>query len=149
MTESPLIESMVTILVAEDDPDDRLFVEEAFAENGFDGLLEFVDDGELLLQRLRRPDAPRPALVLMDLNMPRVNGFEALEQLRADASFLELPVLVLSTSRSDEDVRRAYRLGANAFLAKPTSFGELVETIRRLLAFWLQLARLPVHCEVR
>lgn len=137
-------EAHTIILVAEDDPDDRLFVEEAFAENHFDGVLEFVGDGEQLLQRLKSTPTV-PALVLLDLNMPRANGFEALELIRGDDALCTLPVVVLSTSRSQEDVRKAYRLGANAFITKPTSFGELVEAVRSLLGFWLKSARLPGH----
>lgn len=136
----------LTLLVAEDDPDDRLFVEEALLESGYVGKVQFAEDGEQLLDRLRACQPHElPSLVLLDLNMPRMGGLEALRLMRGDAALAAVPVVVLSTSRAESDILTAYRIGANAYVAKPTSFRELVAVMGRLLAFWAGTAQLPPH----
>lgn len=138
------------ILVAEDDPDDREFIREAFARVRLANPLFFVEHGIELLEYLRRSgryadpaSSPRPALVLLDLNMPRMGGGEALAQLRADPEFRALPVVVLTTSNDELDVERCYALGANSYVCKPMGFDALVAATRDIGHFWFEVARLP------
>lgn len=142
--------SAVTILVADDDPDDRQMAEEAFAECRLPGLLRFVADGEALMDYLHRrgpyEDAlkhPLPGLILLDLNMPRKDGREALQEIKAHPALRHIPVVVLSTSRSDEDVRRSYHDGGSSFITKPVSFTGLVAMMQVLGEYWLGIVRLP------
>jgi CheY-like chemotaxis protein len=137
------------VLMAEDDSDDRLLVKDAMAECGWDGDLRFVEDGEELLDYLRHsgkygePDtAPRPGLVLLDLNMPRKDGREALREIKADANLHRIPVVVLTTSKADTDIGRMYDLGANSFIAKPVQFEALVEVMRVLGEYWFHTVEL-------
>ena len=139
------------ILMADDDPDDRLLIQEAMDEAGLNSQMDFAVDGEDLLDRLhKRGDytdttEPLPDLLLLDLNMPRKDGRECLEEIRAEASLCHLPVVVLTTSSAQEDVMRCYRLGANSFVSKPVNFDGMVELVRNLLAYWSQSSvRLPV-----
>lgn len=127
------------VLIAEDDADDRLLAEEAFRVSQIDCEIRFVADGEQLLSYLRgegefvdRERFPFPRVVLLDLNMPRKDGREALAEMRADARLRELPVMVLTTSRAHEDRSRVVQLGACDFATKPTRFDELVGIVRRL-----------------
>ncbi|HEX2202313.1 MAG TPA: response regulator [Longimicrobium sp.] len=147
MTPSP---RPVTLLVAEDDPDDRLLVREAMEESRLRNDLRFVEDGEELLDYLRRRGryaaegaAPRPGIVLLDLNMPRKDGREALEEIKADPELRRIPVVVMTTSRAEADVLRAYDLGAAGFIAKPVSFAGLVEVMRALGRYWIEIVELP------
>jgi CheY-like chemotaxis protein len=137
------------VLMAEDDSDDRLLVKDAMVECGWDGDLRFVEDGEELLDYLRRcgkygePDtAPRPGLVLLDLNMPRKDGREALREIKADANLHRIPVVVLTTSKADTDIGRMYDLGANSFIAKPVQFEALVKVMRVLGEYWFHTVEL-------
>jgi CheY-like chemotaxis protein len=138
------------MLLAEDDSDDRLLVKDAITECGWPGELRCVEDGEELLDYLRKrgkytqaAQAPTPGLVLLDLNMPRMDGREALRAMRADASLRRTPVVVFTTSRADTDIARLYDLGANAFVTKPVQFDGLVRTMRRLCDFWFDTVELP------
>lgn len=140
----------VTILVAEDDPDDRTLAQDAFAESGAHGQLVFVDDGVELLSYLRREASyadtarfPAPGLVLLDLNMPRKDGREALAEIKADPALRHIPVVVMSTSRSRDDVDGSYRAGANSFITKPSRFEGLVGMLRSLGDYWLETVDLP------
>ena len=144
----------VTILVAEDDPDDRTLAQDAFDESGANGRLVFVDDGVELLSYLRREapyaDAvrfPSPGLVLLDLNMPRKDGREALAEIKADPALRHIPVVVMSTSRSVDDVEGSYRAGANSFITKPSRFDGLVAMLRALGDYWLGTVDLPGGAE--
>lgn len=130
------------LLMAEDDPDDRLLLEEAMFEVEGGHEIDFAPDGEAILELLRS-GAPTPDLVLLDLNMPRMNGFEALEEIRRDAVLRILPVVVLTTSTASDDIVKAYRLGASAFLSKPESFRGLVELLRCLTHYWSTAVHLP------
>jgi len=138
------------VLVADDDEDDRLLIGNAL-HAAREGLrVEFVGNGEELLAYLRREGdyadparAPRPHLVLLDLNMPRMDGWEALVALRGDPALAPVPVVVLTTSHADGDVANAYRAGANSYLAKPPSFDSLLESMRLLVHYWFDSARLP------
>jgi CheY-like chemotaxis protein len=131
------------VLMAEDDSDDRLLIKDAMAECGWDGDLRFVEDGEELLDYLRHcgeysepASAPRPGVILLDLNMPRKDGREALREIKADANLHRIPVVVLTTSKADTDIGRMYDLGANSFIAKPVQFEALVKVMRVLSEYW-------------
>lgn len=139
------------ILMAEDDGDDQLLVRDALSECGVNDKVRFVGDGEELMDYLLRrgkyvlaADAPRPGLILLDLNMPRKDGREALREIRAHPELNRLPVVVFTTSRADTDVGKMYDLGANSFVAKPAAFDELVSTIQGLLRYWFGIVELPV-----
>ncbi|MBD3221011.1 response regulator [bacterium] len=139
----------VTILYAEDDPEDRLLVRDALAESRLANRLDTVTDGVELLAYLRREgkyaDRPDelPGLILLDLNMPRMDGREALREIRADEALRRIPVVVLTTSKAEEDVLRSYDLGVNSFVVKPVTFDALVETVRALGRFWFEIVELP------
>ncbi len=140
----------ITILMADDDPDDRLLTADALRESRLPGDLRFVENGEELLDYLRRrgrwanpSDSPRPGLVLLDLNMPRMDGREALARIKADPALRRIPVVVLTTSRAEADVMHSYDLGANSFIAKPVTFGGLVDAMRALGRYWMETVELP------
>jgi CheY-like chemotaxis protein len=146
MTKSP-----VTILIADDDADDRETTAEALRENRLANDLHFVADGQELLDYLRREGqhhdpsgSPRPALILLDLNMPRMNGHEALAEIKRDPRLKQIPIVVLTTSRSDEDVCRTYDLGVNSYISKPVSFAGLVNAMRSVRQYWFELVALPL-----
>ncbi len=134
-----------TILIAEDDPDDRELIACAFLEAGFDGRLLFARDGRELLEMLEAPDPDEasPQLVLLDLNMPRLDGRAALRALRARDATRNLPVVVLSTSAAASDVSECYRYGANSYCTKPLDFRGLVALARDIEHWWFKVTRLP------
>ncbi len=137
----------ITILLADDDPDDRLLVRDAFEESHLLNCLETVKDGEELMNYLHRKGEfagkPMPNLILLDLNMPRKNGMEALEEIKADADLRRIPVVILTTSKAEEDIIRTYDLGVNSFVVKPVTFDSLVELVRDLGKYWFQIVELP------
>ena len=140
----------ITILMADDDPDDRLLAAEAMRESRVANDLRFVEDGEQLLDYLRRRGrwadpalSPRPGVVLLDLNMPRMDGREALAAIKADPALRRIPIVVLTTSRAEADVLRSYDLGANSFITKPVTFGGLVDAMRVLGRYWIEIVELP------
>ena len=140
----------ITILLAEDDADDRLLVKEALAEGRVLNDLRSVEDGEELLDYLRRqgryadPEtSPRPGLVLLDLNMPRKDGREALREIKADPDLKRIPVVVMTTSKAEEDVLRSYDLGANSYITKPVTFERLVELMKVMGRYWIEFVELP------
>lgn len=144
----------VHILVADDDPDDRLLIEEAFEENRVSNQLSFVEDGEELLDYLLRRGAwtdpassPRPGLILLDLNMPRMDGREALKQIKADPALAKIPVVVLTTSKQEEDILRTYGLGVNSFITKPVTFEGLLRVTQVLTSYWIEIVQLPTPFE--
>jgi CheY-like chemotaxis protein len=141
----------ITILMADDDADDRELAREALAESRVLNELHSVNDGAELLEylhhegRYTREDAPRPDLILLDLNMPKVDGREALAALKKDPKLRSIPVVVLTTSRAEEDVVRSYDLGANSFISKPVTFAGLVDVMRELGKYWVVIVELPEH----
>ena len=135
------------ILAAEDDPDDQLLLRSALTAAGHDGGLTFVENGEELLEYLektgRYSDSPTPRLVLLDLNMPRMDGRAALLAIKQDPRFLRIPVVVLTTSRAPADVALAYGRGANTFVSKPAAYADFTKIIRTLHTYWMEAATLP------
>jgi CheY-like chemotaxis protein len=137
------------ILIADDDADDRMFLEQALRQNGYMHEIRSVENGEELLDYLNHrgaytsATAPRPTLLILDLNMPRMNGFQALAAIKESPLMRRLPVVVMSTSSADEDVVRSYNLGVNSFVIKPFNYNRLVEVIAALKAYWLETVRLP------
>ncbi len=139
----------ITILTAEDDPDDQILVQDAFQESGQENTLLFVQDGDDLLQYLRRQgsyarpgQAPRPDLILLDLNMPHKDGRQSLAEIKADPNLRRIPVVVLTASRSDEDVLCTYTLGGAGFIIKPDTFEGLVEVVKGLNQYWFEVVEL-------
>ncbi|MEM1349880.1 MAG: response regulator [Myxococcota bacterium] len=140
----------ITILMAEDDEDDRLLAEEALQESRLNNELRFVEDGEELMDYLKRRGAyvaakaaPRPGLILLDLNMPRKDGRQALEEIKGDPDLRSIPVVVLTTSKAEEDILRTYELGVNSFITKPVTFDGLVEIMKTLGRYWFEIVELP------
>jgi CheY-like chemotaxis protein len=142
--------SPITILMADDDADDRLMMKEALQENRLSNDLRFVEDGEELMDYLLRrgkfeaPEkSPRPGLILLDLNMPKKDGREALQEIKDHPDLRSIPVIVLTTSKAEEDVYRTYKLGVNSFVSKPVTFASLVSIVRDLGRYWFELVELP------
>ncbi len=140
----------VVFLMADDDPDDRLLIKEAFQESLVSNSIYFVEDGVELMNYLRwqdkfsdPADAPSPDLILLDLNMPRKDGREALAEIKSDPLLRYIPVVVLTTSKAEEDIMRSYDIGAASYITKPVTFDGLVEAIRGLGQYWVQIVRLP------
>jgi len=140
----------VTILMADDDADDREFAFTAMQESRLANELRFVEDGEELLEYLRRlgryanpKDSPRPGLILLDLNMPRKDGREALREIKSDPALKNIPVVVLTTSKAEEDILRTYNLSAASYITKPVTFEALVDVIKTLGKYWLEIVELP------
>lgn len=140
----------ITILMADDDPDDRLLVQDAFDEIRLSNPLVFVEDGIELMDYLHRRGAyahlagtPLPGLILLDLNMPKKDGREALREIKQDPVLRTVPIIVLTTSNAEEDILRTYDLGTNSFIVKPVTFDKLVEIIRKVTQYWLEIVHLP------
>lgn len=140
----------ITILLADDDPDDRMMAADALEESRLANDLRFVEDGEELMDYLYRRGkysepgaAPRPGLILLDLNMPRKDGREALREIKAEPEFRRIPVVVLTTSQAEEDIYRTYDLGVNSFITKPVNFESLVAVMRALGKYWFEIVELP------
>jgi CheY-like chemotaxis protein len=142
----------VTILVADDDEDDRLMTKEAFADVKILNDLIFVKDGVELMDYLHRrgqytnPDlSPRPGLILLDLNMPRMDGREALQEIKKDDQLKSIPVTIFTTSKAEQDIVRSYNLGVNCFITKPVTYTGLVDVVTKLNNFWFELVELPLN----
>ena len=134
------------VLLVEDDPGDVLMTREAFEHYKLRNVLDVVTDGEQALQFLRRSgdyaDAPRPGLILLDLNLPRVDGLEVLAEIKADPVLKVIPVVILTTSQAQQDVLRSYALHANAYVSKPVDFEGFMEVIRQIDNFFVTLVKL-------
>jgi two-component system response regulator len=143
----------MTILVADDDADDRLLIEEAFDESRLADEIHFVEDGEQVLKYLRRENEfahlsgrPFPGVVLLDLNMPKKDGREALREIKADPALCRIPIVVLTTSHAEEDIASTYGLGVSSFITKPATFEGLADTLRVLSRYWIEVVSLPPEC---
>jgi len=145
----PTVNENCPILMAEDDQDDLLLVKKAIEKNKIPNPLVAVADGEQMLDylyrrgRYSRVAAVRPCLILLDLNMPRMDGREALRVLKGDERLKRIPVVILTTSLSPEDLEASYAVGANSYIRKPSSFNELAATIGSLRQYWLEIVQLP------
>lgn len=142
----------ITILMADDDADDRMMTADAFRECRLNNPLQFVVDGEELMDYLHRRDRfadesryPMPGLVLLDLNMPRKDGREALHEIKSDANLRKIPVIVLTTSKAEEDIVRSYQQGVNSFITKPVSFAALLDVVNAFSKYWLEIVDLPAE----
>ena len=145
----------LTILMADDDGDDRRLTLEALREGRATSDLRFVENGEELLDYLRHQgkyttpsEAPRPGLILLDLNMPRKDGRAVLKDIKSDPALRSIPVVVLTTSRSEEDILVSYDLGVNSYIVKPVTFEALVDILQTLQKYWFEIVELPPERDV-
>lgn len=141
---------LLTILMADDDEDDRLLAQEAMVESRVLNELRFVEDGAQLMEYLRgeglysdRSEYPTPGLILLDLNMPKMDGREALAALKSDKDLRRIPVVILTTSKAEEDMLKGYDLGAASYITKPVTFDALVDLMRTLGKYWVEFVELP------
>jgi two-component system, response regulator len=140
----------ITILMADDDADDRQMTKDAFEEGRIANDLRFVEDGAELMDYLQRrgkfsdpASSPRPGLILLDLNMPKKDGREALQEIKADPALRTIRIVILTTSKAEEDVYRTYNLSATSYITKPVTFEGLVEVVKALGKYWLEIVELP------
>ena len=137
----------IEVLLVEDDPGDVLMTREAFDENRVNNRLSVVSDGDEALAYLRKQepyaDAVRPDLILLDLNLPRRDGRQVLEEIKSDESLRHIPVVVLTTSQLDEDILRSYQLHANAYVTKPVDFDQFIRAVRQIDEFFVRVVKLP------
>lgn len=140
----------IVILMADDDADDRILTKDALEESRVVNDLRFVEDGEELMDYLKRrgefsdpASAPKPGLILLDLNMPKKDGREALREIKADPDLRRIPIVVMTTSQAEEDIFRSYDLGASSFITKPVTFDRLVELMRTMGQYWVEFVELP------
>ncbi|MER5433515.1 response regulator [Streptomyces sp. NPDC002588] len=137
----------IDVLLIEDDPGDELMTREAFEDNRIGNTLHVVRDGEealdFLYRRGEHTDAPRPDLVLLDLNLPKYDGRQVLEKIKSDPDLSHIPVVVLTTSAAEEDILRSYKLHANAYVTKPVDLDQFIAAVRQIDDFFVQVVRLP------
>lgn len=140
----------IEILIADDDAEDRMLIRDAFIESRLNNNLQFVEDGEQLIDYLYNRGAyadkkqfPRPGLILLDLNMPRKDGREALKEIKSEEQFRSIPVVVLTTSKAEEDILKTYDLGVSSFITKPVKFDALVDIMKTLNKYWFEIVELP------
>jgi CheY-like chemotaxis protein len=143
----PQLLNAIDVLLVDDDPGDTLMIREAFEHNKVKNELQCVSDGVQAMQYLRREgeyaNAPRPDLVLLDLNLPRKDGREVLAEIKSDPVLATIPVVVLTTSNAEEDVLRSYQLHANAYVTKPVDFERFIEVVRQIDEFFVTVVKLP------
>jgi CheY-like chemotaxis protein len=148
MTQS-LSGRQIEVLLVEDDPGDVLMTKEAFEDYKLRNKLHVVTDGAEAMEFLRRQgehaDAPRPDLVLLDLNLPRMDGREVLQAIKSDPDLASIPVVILTTSEAEEDVLRSYSLHANAYVTKPVDFDRFIQVVRQIDEFFVSVVRLPTR----
>lgn len=144
-----MLNKTIHILIADDDEDDRYMTEQAFIEGKLHNSLSFVQDGEELMNYLLHKNgyddsnAPTPGIILLDLNMPKKDGRECLKEIKSNEKLKHIPTIILTTSKSEQDIFRSYNLGVNSFIVKPVTFGELVKIIMQLNNYWFELVKLP------
>lgn len=147
---SQICKKPLTILLADDDADDRMLTRDAFEESRLRNNLEMVEDGEELMDYLRHlgkysgdSAKPQPSLILLDLNMPRKDGREALKEIKACPELRQIPIIILTTSKAEEDIIRTYDLGVNSFITKPVTFEALVDVLKTVGKYWFEIVELP------
>jgi CheY-like chemotaxis protein len=140
----------IVILIADDDPEDRMLVKEALEESRLTNKIEFVENGEELVDYLQnkgkyadKEKCPTPGLILLDLNMPKKDGREALKEIKADPHLRVIPIVVLTTSKAEEDILKTYDLGVSSFITKPVTFSALVEVMKTVSKYWFEVVELP------
>lgn len=146
----------IIILMADDDDDDFMLAQKALSQSDLPGRLVRVKDGEELMEYLRRegdykdPEkSPRPGVILLDLNMPKMDGREALGVIKSDDKLSNIPVIIFTTSSADDDVYRSYKLGVNSFITKPVQFKDLIEVMYTFRRYWFDIVELPKEADVR
>jgi CheY-like chemotaxis protein len=142
--------NMIEILIADDDAEDRMLIMDALKENRLRNNIQCVENGEELMQLLRnegkftdKKKFPLPGIILLDLNMPKMDGREALKEIKADKRLSSIPVIVLTTSKAEQDIVKTYNLGVNSYITKPVSFESLVEIMKTLNRYWFEIVELP------
>ncbi len=140
----------IVILIADDDAEDRMLIHEALEESRLKNQIRFVENGEELMDYLRNNNKygdkekfPTPGLILLDLNMPKKDGREALKEIKSDEALRLIPVVVLTTSKAEEDVLRTYDLGVSSFITKPVTFSSLVDVMKTVTKYWFEIVELP------
>ena len=140
---------MINILMADDDPDDRMLMKEALEENNLPNTINFVEDGADLMDylyntgRFLEKENLKPGLIFLDLNMPKIDGREALRLIKSEPLLRRIPVIVLTTSKEEDDIIRTYDLGVNSYISKPTRFADLVKVTREIGRYWFGTVELP------
>lgn len=144
----------IRIVVADDDADDRLMIKDAFEESKLGNPVDFVEDGVELMEYLNRQgkwahlaNQPFPGFILLDLNMPRKDGRTALKEIKESAEHHRIPIVILTTSKAEEDIIRTYNLGVNSFICKPVSFDKLVDIVKTVGHYWIEIVALPPECK--
>lgn len=144
----------VRIVVADDDADDRMMIKDAFEASKLANEIDFAEDGVQLLEYLRREGKwskfagePYPGFILLDLNMPRKDGRTVLKEIRNDPVLHRIPIVILTTSKAEEDIIKTYNLGVNSFICKPVSFEKLVEIVKTVGHYWIEIVQLPPECQ--
>ena len=144
----------IRIVVADDDADDRMMIKDAFDESKLGNPLDFVEDGVQLMEYLRREgqykslaNQPFPGFILLDLNMPRKDGRTVLREIKESPILQRIPIIILTTSKAEEDIIKTYNLGVNSFICKPVSFDKLVEIVKTVGRYWIEIVALPPECQ--
>ena len=144
----------IRIVVADDDADDRMMIKDAFDESKLGNPVDFVEDGVELLEYLNRQgkwthltNQPFPGFILLDLNMPRKDGRTVLKEIKESSELHRIPIVILTTSKAEEDIIRTYNLGVNSFICKPVSFDKLVDIVKTVGHYWIEIVALPPECK--
>lgn len=142
----------ILILIADDDAEDRMLIQDALDESRLKNQVQFVENGEELMDYLNhrnqfsdREKYPSPGLILLDLNMPKKDGREAIKEIKSDDTLKLIPIVVLTTSKAEEDIIRTYNLGVNSFITKPVTFSSLVDVMKTLSKYWFEIVELPKY----
>lgn len=144
----------IRIVVADDDADDRMMIKDAFEESKLGNPVDFVEDGVELMEYLHRQgkwthltNQPFPGFILLDLNMPRKDGRTVLKEIKESSELHRIPIVILTTSKAEEDIIRTYNLGVNSFICKPVSFDKLVDIVKTVGHYWIEIVALPPECK--
>ncbi len=144
----------IRIVVADDDADDRMMIKDAFEESKLGNPIDFVEDGVELMEYLNRKgkwthlaNQPYPGFILLDLNMPRKDGRTVLKEIKESTELHRIPIVILTTSKAEEDIIRTYNLGVNSFICKPVSFDKLVDIVKTVGHYWIEIVALPPECK--